>query len=149
MTLIQLAEKENIEIIEIPMVGNIKGLYADQVIAINKNIETTIEKECILAEELGHHFTSSGDILDQSKMENRKQELKAKRWAVSRLIVVEDFIRAFEARVHNREELAEFLGVTEEFIETAIKHFQNIYGKSHTIENYKIYFDPLGVYREL
>jgi integrase len=41
--------------------------------------------------------TSSGNILDQSKIENRKQEFKARRWAVQKLIRVEDFIRAYEA----------------------------------------------------
>lgn len=36
---------------------HIKGLYADSVIALNKKLDTTKEKICILAEELGHHET--------------------------------------------------------------------------------------------
>lgn len=45
------------------------GLIKGNKIAIRKNIETQKEKSCVLAEELGHYYTSSGDILDQSKVE--------------------------------------------------------------------------------
>ena len=38
-------------------------------------IET--EKACVLAEELGHHYTTVGDIIDQKESENRKQELNS------------------------------------------------------------------------
>lgn len=54
-----------------------KGLYADNIIWINKYLPTSVEKACILAEELGHHYTTAGDILDQNDIENCKQELKA------------------------------------------------------------------------
>ena len=30
------------------------------------------EKACVLAEELGHHYTTIGDIIDQKESENRK-----------------------------------------------------------------------------
>lgn len=70
------AEKENIEVVYMPLKGRIKGLYCDKVIAINKNIETTAEKTCVLAEELGHYYTSCGNIIDTSDTNNRKQESK-------------------------------------------------------------------------
>lgn len=35
----------------------IKGLYCDGMIAVSKDIETSAEKSCIIAEELGHHLT--------------------------------------------------------------------------------------------
>ena len=38
------------------------GLLSGRRIAIRKNIETQAEKSCVLAEEIGHHCTSSGDI---------------------------------------------------------------------------------------
>ena len=144
-----MAEDESIEIIEMKLNGKNKGLYADKVIAINSKIATTIEKTCILAEELGHYHTSVGNIIDQSKIENRKQELKARRWAVKKLIRVEHFINAFNTGAKNRAELAEFLGVTEEFIEIVVKHFQGIYGYSHTIGEYTIFFNPLWVYKSI
>lgn len=130
-----------------------KGLYVEtslaKVIIINKKVRSNKEKTCILAEELGHYHTSTGNILDQSKIENRKQELKARRWAVKRLIRVEQFIDAFNAGVRTRHELAEFLDVTEEFIETALDHFKGIYGYSHTIGEYTIIFNPLIVLKNL
>lgn len=145
--LMKLINNEELEVVELPMEGRIKGLYADNIIAINKNLDTYTEKACVLAEELGHYYTSAGDILDQSKLENRKQEKRARRWAVDKLIRVEDFIDAFKAGVQNRSELAEFLDVSENFIEIALDHFKGIYGYSHTIGEYTICFDPLIVYR--
>ena len=61
------AEKEDITIDETSHFSGtrIKGLYCDGYIAINKDIETETERACILAEELGHYYTSSGDIIDQ------------------------------------------------------------------------------------
>ncbi len=146
--LMKLINNSELEVVEIPLKGNIKGLYADNVIAINKNIDTTVEKACVLAEELGHYYTSIGDILDQTKIENRKQEKRARRWAVDRLIKVEDFIDAFNAGVRNRTELAEFLEVTESFIEIALDHFKGIYGYSTSIGEYTITFNPLCVFKK-
>ena len=61
---------------EKPLRAN-KGRIKGNRIAIQKELSET-EKKCVLAEELGHHYTSSGNILDQSNVENRKQELLAR-----------------------------------------------------------------------
>lgn len=130
----------------------LKGYYTEEygpkVILLNQHITSAAEKACILAEELGHYHTTVGDITDQSKTENRKQELRARRWAVKKLIRVEDFIRAYKAGVRNRLELAEYLEVTEGFIDTSIEHYKGIYGFSHTIGEYTICFSPLWVYKQ-
>ena len=81
---------------------NIKGLYVDGVIALNQQLETTNEKTCILAEELGHHETSFGNILDQSSTANRKQEYKARIWAYKKIFSPEDLYSAFKAGCRNR-----------------------------------------------
>ena len=49
----------------------IKGLYCDGTIALNSKL-TNKEQAAVLAEELGHHLTAAGDILDQSVTVNRK-----------------------------------------------------------------------------
>ena len=72
--LIREAEKEDMQVIEIKLSKRIKGLYCDNCIAINKDIDTYKEKACVLSEELGHYHTSYGNILDQSCILNRKQE---------------------------------------------------------------------------
>lgn len=65
----------DVEVITYPFQSErIKGLYIDGTITLNENLSTTSEKACILAEELGHYYTASGNILDQQ--ENRKQELR-------------------------------------------------------------------------
>ena len=43
----------------------IKGLYCDGVIAISDRLKGP-EKAAVLAEELGHHLTASGNILRSS-----------------------------------------------------------------------------------
>lgn len=96
------AERENIEVVSWPLMGKTKGLYYNGAIAISESISTTSEKTCILAEELGHHYTSCGDILDQKITTNRKQEEKAKRWAVQRLVSLNDFICAFRSGARNK-----------------------------------------------
>ncbi|MBS4538181.1 ImmA/IrrE family metallo-endopeptidase [Clostridium sp. D2Q-11] len=143
--LIKESEDEGVEIIEMPFKGNIKGLYSDNVIAINKNIETDKEKKCILAEELGHHYTSSGDILDQSKVENRKQERRARAWGYSKLVSIELLIAAFKDDVTNRYELSKYLDVTEEYIDEALKYYKEKYGLSHRVNNFIVYFEPLSI----
>jgi len=97
-------------IYETPLPETIKGLYSDNVIAINKNISTSTEKTCILAEELGHFHTSYGNILDQSQITNRKQEIIARRWAYQKLVPLEAFVLAYKKRVSGIGEFAEMLG---------------------------------------
>jgi len=65
--LLEEAAAQNISVDEnFPFHGNLKGLYVDQNIALSDQLETSAEKACILAEELGHHYTSVGNILDIS-----------------------------------------------------------------------------------
>lgn len=141
--------KEGIEYYENDYIGKLKGLYVDNTITLNTNIETGIEKRCILAEELGHHYTSYGDILDQSKLENRKQERKARAWAYKKLVSIDSLINAFEYGCRNRYELAEYLNVTERFIEEAITYYKEKYGPYYELNNYMIYFEPLGIMKKL
>ncbi len=114
-------------------------------IAINKNLSTQTEKKCVLAEELGHYHTTYGDILDQTKIENIKQEIIARRWGYEKLVGIVDIINAHRNGIRNRYELAEFLDVTEEFLNDAIEYYKCKYGICYKIDTYLIYFEPLGV----
>ncbi|WP_442638227.1 hypothetical protein, partial [Rosenbergiella nectarea] len=75
---------------------------------------------CILAEELGHYHLTVGNITNQSKIENRKQECIARRWGNRKLVRVLDIIHAYESGTRNRYEMAEFIGVTESFLDECI-----------------------------
>ena len=124
---------------------NIKGLQAENVIWINKNIPTRTEKLSILVEELGHYHTSYGNILDQSDIRNRKQELRARQWGYEKIFPLEAIIQAHKAGIKNKYELAEFIGVTEEFIEEALKRYIEKFGVSVHYKEFTICFEPLGV----
>lgn len=121
---------------------NIKGLYCDGVIGINKNIKGTAERSCILAEELGHHYTSSGNILDQAKTEHVKQEQRARMWAYNKQIGLYGIINAYKRGCRNIHEMAEYLDVTEEFLRDALEAYRLKYGHHVIVDNYTIYFEP-------
>lgn len=143
--LLNEAYQNNIDVYEKELSPRIKGLYADDVIWINKIINRTNEKSCVLAEELGHYHTSCGNILDQAHVENRKQEKQARQWAHNKLINLSKIIEAYKAGVNSRFELAEYLNVTETFLLEAIESLKQKYGTHTTIDNYTIFFEPLAV----
>jgi len=145
--LLKETEEEGIEVIQLPLHEKTKGLYCDGTIALNKNIPTTSEKTCVLAEELGHYYTTVGNIIDTTYINNRKQEVKARRWAIKQLVPLKSIIQAFEARCRNMYEMAEYIGVTEEFLCEAFTTYNAIYGKFKKLGNYIIYFDPPGIYK--
>ena len=135
--------KDGIDIIERRFNSErIKGLYCDGNVALNEELETSIEKACTLAEELGHHHTSVGNILDMDLTANRKQERQARLWAHNKLIGPSGIIEAFEHGCQSRYEMAEYLEVTEEFLEECVACYRNKYGVGITLDNYYIMFIP-------
>lgn len=118
--------------------GRIKGNR----IAIRKGIPTTTEKACVLAEELGHHYTTVGDILDQSDDGNRKQEQQARTWAYTKMVTPTDIVNAYKNGYENAYDIAEYLNVTEEFLNSALERYHEKYGKYTTVDNYTIFFEP-------
>lgn len=121
---------------------NLKGFYIDGNIAINTSVNTSVEKSCVLAEELGHHYTSVGNILDMTDIQNRKQERQARLNGYNRLIGLTGLIRAYEAGCSNRFEIAEYLEVTEEYLQECIDCYRDKYGVGTTIGDYYIMFIP-------
>ena len=120
----------------------IRGLYCDGHIAINSNIDTTAERKYILAEEIGHYHTSSGNILDQSTVSNRKQEHLARMWAYDKLINLIGIIDCYKAGCRNRYEAAEYLNVPEECFQDTIDAYRRKYGQFVQVADYVIYFEP-------
>ncbi len=118
--------------------GRIKGKR----IAIREDIETTVKKACVLAEELGHHHTTVGNIIDLENPENRKQERQARLWAYNKQIGLRGLIRAYEHGCRSRHEIAEYLEVTEDFLQEAIECYRDKYGIGAVIDNYYIMFIP-------
>lgn len=130
-----------IDVIEIDLEAN-DGFYCDNTIFINKNIETDTEKYCVMNEELGHHFTTVGDISNQKKLENIKKEHIARRWGYEHSVTLIGLIEAFEYGFKNSYEIAEFLGVTEKFLIECIEDYKKKYGVYKNVEQYCIIFEP-------
>ncbi|MGB4588990.1 MAG: ImmA/IrrE family metallo-endopeptidase [Clostridiaceae bacterium] len=130
---------DQVLIFEKPQINN--GYYFDGVIAIKNSIQDN-EKNCILAEELGHHFTSSGDISNLKDTRNVKQEKRARKWAINKLIPIEMFIQAFEKCRLNRYEMAEDLNVTEAFLEESIEYYRQKFGTYIQRDKYIIMLEP-------
>ena len=144
--LCQSASDEGVEIIDYPFSSDrIKGLYCDGTIAIDTDIHEESEKACVLAEELGHHYTTVGNIIDQSTAENRKQERRARIWAYNKMISLSDLIGSYKDGCRNQFEISEYLGVTEEFLIECVNYYKEKYGIYTRFESYLIYFEPLGV----
>lgn len=121
------------------------GLLRGKRIAIRKDIETQAEKSCVLAEEIGHHCTSSGDILDQTDIMNRKQEYRARLYGYNLKVGLTGLISAYEEGCRNLYEMAEYLDVTEEYLRNVINSYHAKYGQYTIVDNYVIYFEPFAV----
>ncbi len=138
--LLNEANAEGISIKERPFKtydGRLKG----KDIYLRKDMNTT-EKSCVLAEELGHYYTTVGNILDMNVPENRKQERQARLWGYNRVIGLFGLIRAYEHGCKDKYEIAEYLDVTEEYLEECINCYRDKYGECKTVDNYTIYFIP-------
>lgn len=139
------ADNEGLIVREKSLKGSCGRIFGKR-IAIKKDIPI-IEKGCALAEELGHHHTTYGNILDQRETGNIKQEYKARVWAYNRMIGLSGLVNAYKQGCQNTHETAEFLNVTEEFLKESIECYRKKFGLCTVIDNYLVYFEPgLGVF---
>lgn len=139
------AENSGLKLKEVPLKYGLKGLYKNGKIIIDSRISTNKEKKCILAEEIGHHETTYGNIINLCNTTNTKQECIARLWAYKKLVGLISLIEAYKFGVKNRFEMAEYLEVTEEFLNDAIKYYKEKYGLFYEIDNFIITFEPLGI----
>lgn len=99
-----------------------EGLYGDSTIWINEDIQTTVRKTAVLAEEIGHYHLTVGDITDQTKIENQKQELKARKWGARKIISDEAIIDAAMHGYREPYEIAEYLNVDEKLLKEYLQY---------------------------
>ena len=119
------------------------GLIRGNRIAIRKSINTLAEKSCVLAEELGHHYTTTGNILEQaSDVINQKQEYRARLYGYNLRVGLIGIIKSYEARCRNLHEMAEYLEVPEDYLTEVIDCYRSKYGQYVAVDNYMIYFVP-------
>jgi hypothetical protein len=118
---------DGIEVIEMPIPG-IKAFVVrtaeSQAIAIDTDkITSTTEKRCIYLHELGHlHIPDSMYTLDTSIYANKRKEYIADREVIKSSIPF-DKLKALLQADKQPYEIAEIMGVTEEYIKKAINYY--------------------------
>lgn len=138
-----LKEADNTGLIvkEKPLKSSDGRIYNNRV-AIRRTIPTSVEKSCVLAEEIGHYRTSYGDITRLKSVSDRKQERRARLYGYNLKIGLMGLIRAYKHGCHSLYEAAEYLDVTEEYLKEAIDCYKSKYGEYVEIDNYVICFYP-------
>ena len=151
-----MASLKGIDIQKTVLPDKISGIYYHDrdstLIALNSTLETQAEQACTLAEELGHLNTSCGDLLTDPNVPTvtiRQQEERAKRWAYKILVSIKKLIQAYEAGVRTRQELVNYLEITDDFLEKSISFYKEKYGIYMKHGNYFIYLDPFGIMKVL
>ena len=118
--------------------GRIKGHR----IAIRKDIPSQRQKADVLAEELGHFYTTVGNIVEQCSVSDQKQEYAARLWAFDHQIGLSGIIYGYRKHCHNSHELAECLDVSEGFLKEALECYRKKYGCYAKADGYIIMFEP-------
>lgn len=130
--LFEIIEKENMIYDEINFNSeNSLGIYFNvpgmpPTIGISRSIinnRTTYLS--VLAEEVGHHFTSMCNLTIESKnysekLIKNKQELRAKSWAASFLINDDEFLQALCNCISTSFEICDFFDITNEMLQYKI-----------------------------
>ncbi len=135
------ADNNNLITKEKPLLANAGRIKGNR-IAIKQDLPTQKEKACVLAEELGHFYTSTGNILDLTDTANLKQETRARLWSYNRLIGLQGLISSYKANCQTLTEVADYLDVTEEFLKEALDCYRSKYGVAVKFNNYIIGFEP-------
>ncbi len=146
--LLEEADSIGVVVKEKPLQYN-DGRQFGKRIAIRKDIDTTIEKGCVLAEELGHYYTTVGDILDQTNVSNRKQEYRARLWGYNKIIGLSGIISCYKARCNDMDSMADHLDITVEYLKEALDCYKQKYGLYTQCDNYVIFFEPALAVLEL
>lgn len=130
------ARKKGLVVLEMDLGTNKKcGKLLDNNIILNKNM-TQSDKYEILAEEIGHYDTSYGHICDQSKIENRKQELTARRYGYKYIATPHSFVEAIKNGARDLESLAEHFLISIELLVDIITDWKKQYGLGVHIGEY-------------
>ena len=148
-SLLEKTLKEGVSVVELDLGTDTPcGKCIGNTIYINDRA-TTNEKRCVLAEEIGHYHLTVGDITDLKDINNKKQELKARRYEYKLLIEPDDIVHAMKKGCNNRYELADHLNISEECFKELIEDYKRQYGMGVFVGNYYLQLEPcLGLIRD-
>ncbi|MGI5839323.1 MAG: ImmA/IrrE family metallo-endopeptidase [bacterium] len=126
--LMKLADKENINIDYWDFAPPLEAVYwtlpdGKAFIGLSKELLSRPPHfRCVLAEELGHHFTTAGDKLPATfyhysgRLEVNKAEYRAVRWAAEYLMPARELRKAIRKGLKAVWELAGYFNVTEHMV---------------------------------
>lgn len=126
------------------MPKGLSGLWYGNVIEIDKYLSYR-EKNEIMAEEIGHYEKSAGDITDYSCTRSRKQEELARRWAIEKIVSLDELIQCSELKLNSIDDICLYLEITPKYFYKALNHYKTKYGISYNYRGYWFMFDPLVV----
>ena len=138
----EAADKGLVVAEDVPFTSDVDGLVIGDVIGLSRRLRTYKEKACVLAEEIAHHETNTGDILDQSDSGNSQQEHRARMRAFDRLVGLAGIVTCFKAGDRSLYEMAERLEVTEDFLRETLAAYRNRYGDGVALDDCWIRFEP-------
>jgi len=126
--LYDFAEQQNIEVIPFPMEksGSMSIMLEDGscIVGMDASIRDGDTQERVhLGHELGHCVTGSFYNIYAAIDCRQKHENKANKWAIQKLIPVDDLDDAVAEGCHEIWELADRFGVTEEFIRKTLCYY--------------------------
>lgn len=125
--LYSLAEKTGVTVdfLSIPTAkAMVLELYGKTFLAIDKDVRAdSAEERVLLAHELGHIETNSCYEVASSISLREFCERKAERWAINTLVPLKDLVDAYKNGNESIQSLSEIFGVTEEFMEKALKFY--------------------------
>lgn len=141
--LFQLCEDEGISVSYRDLESEYGGLYLmskgfvrprivlDRSLTVNERL-----LRCVLAEELGHHFTGAGNCIVAANHAQRvwidRMEYLAIKWAVDFLVPVKDLVPEIGRR--SLHELADLFYVTREFVEWQASRLQEAITERERLE---------------
>lgn len=105
----------------------------------------------VLAEELGHYYTGTGDDgFEASRQQIDRAEVRALRSAVRDVLQLhpDRIIKLLAGGITSFDELAESLEISEEFLNKALSAWIAEYGPCYHKDNCRLTFEPLVLYIE-
>ena len=143
--------------IDYDMPNKVGGYYTrdeidpDGLITITGKVNHYIQNG-IIAEELGHHETSYGNILGAytkstcKHVEDLKQELKARRLGLKLAVPLEKLIKCYKQGIWgDLYEMCLTMQIDRSYFHAAIEDYKKQFGNYVNYEGYHIQFEPLEI----
>lgn len=126
--LYNLAKQQNIEVLQFSLKDNgsisMMSENGSCYIGMDESVRDGAAQERVhLGHELGHCMTGSFYSIHTAVDSRQRHENKADKWAVQKLIPLEDLDAAISHGYTQTWELAEYFGVTETFIKKAVCYY--------------------------